>query len=81
MIRDELARHGLADAIAFVLVSADYAVRRPQALLFEVAAARLRVAPQDIWFVGDHLDTDIIGANGADMTSVWLRPQARLARA
>jgi len=32
------------------------------------------VAPGDIWFVGDRLDTDIAGARAAGMRAVWLRP-------
>jgi putative hydrolase of the HAD superfamily len=74
VIRAELARHGLAEALAFIMVSAEYAVRKPQALLFDTAAARLGLAPRDIWFIGDTLDTDIAGARAAGMTAVWLRP-------
>ena len=71
VIRRELARHDLAEHLAFVLVSADYAVRKPNPLLFEVAAARLGLAPDEIWFVGDRLDTDVRGARDAGMTAVW----------
>jgi len=71
VIRYELSKHGLADDLAFVMVSADYAVRKPNALLFETAAARLGIPPGDIWFVGDRLDTDVAGAKAAGMTAVW----------
>ncbi|HKG95387.1 MAG TPA: HAD family hydrolase [Gemmatimonadaceae bacterium] len=74
VIRGELARHGLADRLAFVMASADYAVRKPNVLLFETAAARLGVEPAGVWFVGDGLDTDVAGARAAGMTAVWLRP-------
>jgi putative hydrolase of the HAD superfamily len=73
-IRHDLARHGLADQLAFVMVSADYVVRKPSALLLEAAAARLGVAPRDIWMIGDRLDTDVAGARAAGMCAVWLRP-------
>ena len=73
-IRHDLARHGLADQLAFVMVSADYVVRKPSALLLEAAAARLGVAPRDIWMIGDRLDTDVVGARAAGMCAVWLRP-------
>ena len=56
------------------MVTADYVVRKPSALLFETAAARLGVAPADTWFVGDRLDTDVAGARAAGMVAVWLRP-------
>ena len=74
VIRFELGKHGLADHLAVVIVSAEYSVRKPNALLFETAAAMLGVQPKDIWFVGDRLDTDVIGAKTAGMTAVWFNP-------
>jgi putative hydrolase of the HAD superfamily len=77
VIRYELGTHRLADHLAFVMVSADYAVRKPNALLFETAAARLGIPPQDIWFMGDRLDTDVAGAKAAGMTAVWFNSSNR----
>ena len=74
VIRHEIAKHGLADHLEFVMVSADYVVRKPNPLLFEVAATRLGVPPADVWFLGDRLDTDVAGAKAAGMRAVWLRP-------
>lgn len=74
VIRYELGKHGLAEYLAFVMVSAEYAVRKPNVLLFDTAAARLGVEPADIWFVGDRLDTDMAGARAAGMTAVQFRP-------
>lgn len=77
VIRYELGKHGLTDTLAFLAVSADYAVRKPNGLLFEIAAARLGIDPKDIWFMGDRLDTDIVGARHAGMTAVWFNPLMR----
>jgi HAD superfamily hydrolase (TIGR01662 family) len=74
VIRYELGKHGLAEHLAFVMVSAEYAVRKPNVLLFDTAAARLGVEPADVWVVGDRLDTDMAGARAAGMTAVWFRP-------
>jgi HAD superfamily hydrolase (TIGR01662 family) len=73
-IRYDLAKHGLADHLAFVMVTADYVVRKPNPLVLEVAAARLGVSPSEVWVVGDRLDTDVAGAKAAAMCAVWLRP-------
>lgn len=73
VIRHELARHGLADHIAIVLVSAEYVVRKPNPLLFETAAAMLGVLPSDVWFVGDSVGADVVGSRAAGMTSVLYR--------
>jgi putative hydrolase of the HAD superfamily len=74
VIRYELAKHGLADHLKFVMVSAEYCVRKPNVLLFETAAAKLGIACSDIWFVGDRLDTDMAGARAAGMKAVWFDP-------
>jgi len=74
VIRYELAKYGLAERLEFIMVSAEYAVRKPNPLLFDTAAAKLGVKPSDIWFVGDRLDADVAGAKAAGMTAVWFRP-------
>jgi putative hydrolase of the HAD superfamily len=76
VIRHELAKHGLADHLAAIVVSAEYAVRKPNPLLFEVGAARIGVASKDIWFMGDRLDTDVAGAKAAGMTAIHFGPDA-----
>ena len=73
-IRRELAKHGLADHLAFVMVSAEYVVRKPNPLLFDTAVVRLGIPPEEVWFVGDRLDTDVAGAKAAGLRTVWLRP-------
>jgi putative hydrolase of the HAD superfamily len=75
VIRYELGKQGLADHLAFVMMSAEYSVRKPKRLIFETAAAGLGIAPKDTWFVGDRLDTDVAGAKAAGMTAVWFHPQ------
>ena len=67
----ELEKHGLAEHFQFVMVSAEYAVRKPNVLLFDTAAAKLGMKPQDIWFIGDRWEIDIAGAKAAGMTPVW----------
>jgi putative hydrolase of the HAD superfamily len=73
-IRHDLDKHGLAEHLEFVMVSSDYVVRKPSPLGCEIAAVRLGVAPSEIWFVGDRLDTDVTAAHAAGMRAVWLMP-------
>jgi putative hydrolase of the HAD superfamily len=75
VLQYELSRHVLADHLAFIMVTADYSVRKPNVLLFEAATGRLGVPCQNICFVGDQLDTDIAGAKAAGMTAVWFNPK------
>jgi putative hydrolase of the HAD superfamily len=75
IIRHELAKHGLADGLGVIVVSAEYAVRKPNPLIFEAAAGLLGVSPADVWFMGDRRDTDVIGARAAGMTPFLYSPQ------
>lgn len=70
VIRHELAKHALDGPLSTIVASADYVIRKPNALLFELAAALLEVPPRDIWFVGDRYETDILGARAAGMVAV-----------
>lgn len=71
VLRHELSKHGLAERLAFIMASAEYAVRKPNVLLFDTAAAKLAIESGDIWFIGDRLDTDVAGAIAAGMQPVW----------
>lgn len=75
ILRYELNQHGLAAHLEFIMVTADYSVRKPNALLFEAAAGRLGIPCQNICFIGDQLDTDVAGAKAAGMTAVWFNPK------
>jgi putative hydrolase of the HAD superfamily len=71
VIQYELGKHGLAEYLDVVVVSAEYAVRKPNPVLFDTAAARLGKLARPIWFVGDRFDTDIAGGKAAGMTTAW----------
>jgi 4-nitrophenyl phosphatase len=65
-----------AGAIMAALIAATDAtptvIGKPAPAMFEVAAALLGVTPAATLVIGDRLDTDIAGAQAADMTSLLL---------
>src|SRR6185295_11953030 len=44
----ELEKHRLRRHLSFIVTSSEYSVRKPNVLLFELAATRLGVRPADI---------------------------------
>lgn len=54
----------------FVITSSDYGIRKPNPLLFEVAVTKSRLAPGEIWYVGDKVAVDVAGSHGAGMIPV-----------
>ncbi len=72
----ELEVQGIRRHFRFVISSADYGVRKPDPLIFEVALRRLGLAADKAWFAGDHVGYDIIGASGAGMVPVAFNPRS-----
>jgi putative hydrolase of the HAD superfamily len=72
----ELDRHGIRREFAFVISSAEYGVRKPDPIIFEVALARLGTPPEAAWFAGDNVDYDVLGARGAGIFPVAFNPRA-----
>ena len=71
----QLAIHGLDGVFSWVISSAEHVVRKPHHLLFQLAARRLGIPPEDTWFIGDSFECDIEGAAGVGMVPVWYRPE------
>jgi len=46
-------------------------LRKPHRYLFEAAARQMRLQTQNVWYLGDRIDTDIAGARAARMVAVW----------
>ena len=81
ILTTELARHGLADYLLFVLSSADVQWRKPARPIFDEAINQLGVAPADVWFVGDTLAEDIQGARAAGLQAIWMSDDGQARRA
>jgi putative hydrolase of the HAD superfamily len=74
----ELERQGVLSHFAFVISSADYGVRKPDPIIFEIALRRLGLEPAQVWFAGDTMSYDIEGARGAGLFPVAFNPRARI---
>ena len=56
---------------AFVMSSADYVLRKPNPLLFELALKKAGCSAGEAWFCGDNPAMDIVGAHAAGMVPVF----------
>lgn len=71
-VRAWLERAGLSSYFRWVVTSIDAGARKPARAFFDCALARCGVAPSDVLFVGNQLDTDIAGAAACGIRTVWL---------
>ncbi len=66
-------RHlGLSERIQSLTISGEIGARKPRVEIFQVACERAGVLPQEAMLVGDSIENDIVGANRAGMTSVFI---------
>jgi putative hydrolase of the HAD superfamily len=69
---EKLIRLGLQNIFDTVVVSEEVGVEKPDIKIFETACAQLETEPENCMYIGDRLDSDILGANKAGMVSVRL---------
>lgn len=66
-------RHlGLIERIQSLTISGEIGVRKPNLEIFKVACERADVLPKEAVYVGDSVQNDIVGANRAGMTSIFI---------
>lgn len=70
--RKKLLRVGLAAGLPDVIASSEVGVAKPQPEIFQAGCARLRLAPDEVAYVGDRLHTDAIAATNAGLYGIWL---------
>lgn len=63
---------GLSERIQSLTISGEIGVRKPNLEIFKVACERADVLPEEAVYVGDTIQNDIVGANRAGMTSIFI---------
>jgi HAD superfamily hydrolase (TIGR01549 family) len=75
-----LARLRIQRFFGAILVSGRLGIRKPHPEVFAQLATGLGVAAADVLFVGDELQSDIVGAQRVGMRTVWMTYRQRLER-
>ena len=58
----QLEQYGILDFFSVRLYSYEFAFRKPNTKIFELAAERIAQAPENILHVGDRIDNDVVPA-------------------
>jgi 2-haloalkanoic acid dehalogenase type II len=70
--RDALRSLGIEQQFAAVIISGEVGIAKPDPRIFAAAINKLGVQPEDVWHVGDSVETDVMGAKAAGLIPVWL---------
>lgn len=70
----EITRNFPSTDFEFIITSADYCYRKPSGKIFSLAKRKMHVDGSEIWFAGDSIEYDIIGAVNSGMIPIWYNP-------
>ena len=68
-----MKRSGVVDLAPFYIVSGDFGCHKPCKDVFIEASNKIDLPCEEILFVGDTAETDIIGAQSVGMKTAWIR--------
>lgn len=60
-----------------IIVSGDHPFHKPDVKIFREMERRLHLAPEQLLYVGDAYDLDIVGAHAAGWESIWFNHRRR----
>ena len=55
----------------FILATSEYMFRKPNKRIFELALEKAGLSPEEVWYVGDQYECDIVGAGNAGIFPIW----------
>ena len=55
-----------------IIVSGDYGINKPDVRIFEIMQEKLKLPNDSLYYIGDSLENDIVGANNARWKVIWL---------
>lgn len=70
--RQKLEWTSIAGRFASVVISGDVGVAKPQREIFDRSAEELGLPPNELLFIGDNPENDVLGAMQAGWHAIWL---------
>ena len=55
-----------------IIVSGDYGTNKPDVRIFEIMQEKLQLPNDCLYYIGDSLENDIVGANNAGWKAIWI---------
>ncbi len=65
---------GIRDRFSFLIDSGDVGVSKPDARIFEAALELAQLPPDEVIYIGDYYEVDVVGARGVGMHAALFDP-------
>ena len=63
---------GIRQYMDAIVISEQVGIEKPDKRIFHTAVSSISVKPPEAWFVGDHPINDVLGADEAGLTGIWM---------
>ena len=73
--RDELCEIGISTLFDGILISSDAGVKKPHKAIFERAFELFNLCADECVYVGNDMNDDVLGANGAGLKTVYIETE------
>jgi putative hydrolase of the HAD superfamily len=75
--RAKLCSLGIEDRFQHVLISEDCGFAKPSPQIFKLACQMAAASPDEVVFVGDHFEIDVLASRNAGLRGIWLNRLGR----
>ena len=60
-----------------IIVSGDYSINKPDVKIFEIMQEKLKLPNDSLYYIGEALENDIVGATNAGWKAIWINRYKR----
>lgn len=60
-----------ANHFEFVIATSEYMFRKPNRRIFDLALEKADLEAEEVWYIGDDYECDVVGARNAGIFPVW----------
>lgn len=68
----KLVKLGINNLFTCIITASEYGIAKPNIKLFEKACNKVKLLPENCYYIGDDLETDILPSNKIGMHGIWL---------
>ena len=55
----------------FIIATSEYMFRKPNKRIFDLALEKANLNPEEVWYIGDSYECDVVGAKNAGISPIW----------
>lgn len=71
VVQERICRMLPCNDFEFILTSSEYMFRKPHARIFQLALEKAGLQPEEVWYIGDDYQCDVVGARNAGIFPVY----------